>query len=105
MRRVLSRNQRTGAVDVAHISDMGEVTVETAQNVEPVLSRNRQDQASPDTQKGRDMWRVASIPAVVVVKWLNDYGINLYNDDHLPEVMKLLNKPEWKYLRTLECNI
>jgi hypothetical protein len=46
--------------------------------------------------------RAASIPVVVQYEWLKRYGINVFDSDHEEGVRRLLNDPEWRYLRTSE---
>lgn len=49
----------------------------------------------------KDSWaHCASYPAVVIHKWLYEYGIDVFNKDHAAKVKKLTNSPEWKYLKT-----
>jgi hypothetical protein len=45
-------------------------------------------------------WHVACIPVGVQMKWLDDYGVDVLNKDHFPAVKRLLNDPDWRYLRT-----
>jgi hypothetical protein len=45
------------------------------------------------------MVHVASIPTVVQLKWLTEYGVDLTNKDHMPAVKRLLNSDEWRYLK------
>lgn len=52
-----------------------------------------------------DMWKVASIPIVVQYKWLHEHGVDVMNRDHWPAVKRLLNDPEWRYLKTAEVII
>lgn len=41
----------------------------------------------------------ARIPNVIATKWMKEKGVNIFNKDHWPAVKKLLNDPEWQYLR------
>lgn len=45
---------------------------------------------------------VASIPAVLQVKWLQEEGLNIYNPDHAERLKRKLNSNEYRYLRTSE---
>lgn len=80
----------------------GRLFLHTRQDAEPILDLNKQTETGGRSAWGADqeMWKVASIPHVVVVKWLNDYGVNFYNNDHWPKVRQLLNSPDWRWLRT-----
>ncbi len=42
----------------------------------------------------------ASIPAIVQTKLLIEHGIDVYNTDHAERLFKILNDPEYKYLKT-----
>ncbi len=53
----------------------------------------------------KEMWRVASIPIMVQFKWLTEHGVDALDPDHWPAVKKLLNDPEYKYLKTAEVII
>ena len=73
-----------------------------SQDVSPIIESNRR--AYNETDKG-DKWgdwnRVASIPAVVVMEWMS-LGINVMspNYEDQKKIKKLLNSPEYAYLRT-----
>jgi hypothetical protein len=52
--------------------------------------------------KSRELRRVASIPAIVILKWKEELGVDFYSSD--PEqkrkVRQLLNSNEYQFLRT-----
>lgn len=54
------------------------------------------------TRKGiRDCWwRYAMIPNIVIEKWLNELGVNVYDKNDEKKVFELLNQPEYRYLKT-----
>ena len=68
------------------------------QDADPILDRNR---AAANEASGRmgDMVHVASIPASVQVKWMIEKGVDILNPDHKQAVAKLLDDPEWRYLK------
>jgi ribonuclease HI len=43
---------------------------------------------------------MCKIPNLVIEKWRNEKGIDVLNKDHWPAVKKLLNDPEYKWLKT-----
>ena len=45
------------------------------------------------------MWKVASIPTIVIEQWKKE-GIDLWKDEDWPKVRAKLNDPEYKWLRT-----
>ena len=78
-----------------------ETFIETVQNVEPYLNRNKLLYNNPELRsKDKDMKHFASIPNGVQEKWLREYSVDVWNKDHWPAVKRLLNSPDWRYLRT-----
>lgn len=95
-------NKDTGVSTWVEATGDGSLITHTRQDTSSITDLNKEMQNS-----GRqgfvvdpDMWRVASIPHVVVIKWLNDHGVNFYNNEHFPAVKKLLNSSEYAWLRT-----
>jgi hypothetical protein len=77
------------------------------QDAEPILESNKTKQSMGRSYYARDpdMWKAASIPIGVAYKWLTEFGVDVYNDDHWPGVRRLLNDPEWRYLKTADIII
>lgn len=102
MKRHLGFDPAYGLDEVFHFDEgSGGFAVETTQDVEPFLERNKQLRNDTDGfTPSRDMKYIANIPNVVIEKWLNEHGVNLFNKDHEPAVRRLLNDPEWRHLRT-----
>ena len=87
--------------DYDHASDTSYVGAE--QNVSILLEQNKILQNSDDyTKQGikNSWWHYASYPAIIIEKWLNEYGVNVYNKDHQKKVLELTNRPEYRYLKT-----
>jgi hypothetical protein len=99
--RVLSRR---GPVETwYHEQPDGAFVIETRQDVAPIIERNKALSAADDGfSPSRDVARVASIPIVVQYEWLKRYGINVFDRNDEKRVRRLLNDPEWRYLRTSE---
>ena len=73
------------------------------QDASVILEANKAMQNDPDTWKEgvKNSWaHYAQIPNIVIEKWLNEHGVNVYNKDHRPRVFQLLNQPEYRYLKT-----
>lgn len=73
------------------------------QDVEAILEANKALQNADDkgwVSRSREMRRVASIPNVIIEKWRIEKGIDVFNPNHKEAVKRLLNDPEWLYLRT-----
>ena len=43
---------------------------------------------------------VARIPLIIVAKWRHELGVDYFNPDHQDKVDRLLNDPDWRWLRT-----
>jgi hypothetical protein len=103
IRRMLECDPLTGVAEYHHYDAASDRTViETVQDVAPVLERNKVLQNGDDAgwSQSRDLRRAATIPDIIILKWRNEYGIDVFNRNHWPAVKKLLNDPEWRYLRT-----
>jgi len=106
MKRLLDYDPLTGVTEIFHYDEMtGDVHIETTQDVEPILEKNKVLQNYDDYTKNgikNEMWHFASIPLVVQLKWLVKYGpvndpMKKGNEKLL---FRLLNDPEWRYLKT-----
>lgn len=81
-----------------------EITIQTVQDVEGILDANKKfaahDTYTKEGIKG-GMWHYASIPLIVQLKWLTEYGKENYplKQGNEKLLFKLLNSPEWKYLK------
>ena len=82
----------------------GAVIASTTQDVEPILARNARLRREPQR---RDWARhVASIPNVILVKWLNEEhargntGLRLFTREFDELVARKLADPDWAYLKT-----
>ena len=91
----------TTTFDYDHLSDTTYVGRE--QDISTLLDINKALQNDPDySKKGiqREWWHMCKIPPLVIEKWKNEKGIDVLNKDHWPAVKKLLNDPEYKWLKT-----
>ena len=88
-----------------------ETVIEEIQDVSHFLEVNKNTQnhdvgggggLNEYSRKGikKSWWHVASIPNSVIMKWKRDFGVDVFNKDHTKAIKKLLNDPEWRYLRT-----
>ena len=74
----------------------------TTQDVGPILDRNAELRAQP--QRGDFGRHVASIPNVILVRWLNEeYGrgnteLRMFTPA-FDELVRKLRDPDWKHLR------
>jgi hypothetical protein len=82
----------------------GTVIANTTQDVEPILEHNKQLRREPQ----RSDWgrHVATIPNVILVRWLNEErargntGLRMFTREFDEIVARKLRDPDWAYLRT-----
>lgn len=86
--------------------DLGDdgFALHTTQDVAGVLDDNKDKRNAGRAYYARDpdMWKAASIPVTIILKWLIEDKLDVYDPDHLERLKKKLNDPEWKYLKTGE---
>ena len=79
----------------------GEFAIEHVENLQPLLDSNKRLQQEDHSM--RDEFRLsARIPTTVYHEWRNKYGVDLFNPNHKAGVRKLLNSPEYRYLKTTQ---
>jgi hypothetical protein len=86
-----------------HKNEDGTTTIETVQDVAPIIERNKRAQVDlGKNTRGKDLFPVASIPMLVLHEWLTKYGVNAFDKNHEHGVRRLLNSNEYRYLKTSE---
>lgn len=88
-RQWFSTDEETGISYIRHEQDIGNI-----------LRFNKEMQAdcSDDFKRG-EMWHAAKIPITVMYEWAAKYGVEAWNPAHKDGVMRLLNDPDYRYLR------
>lgn len=102
-RRLLDRDPVTGLAEYHHYDAATDTTViETVQDVAPILERNKALQNADDGgwSPTRDLRRAATIPDIIILKWRNEEGIDVFDPNHWPAVRRKLNSSEYRWLRT-----
>lgn len=77
--------------------------VGSEQDVTPLLDMNKtlQNDESYWKKGVKDSWaHYATYPSIIIEKWLNEHGVNVFNKDHQKKVLELVNRPEYRYLKT-----
>lgn len=78
---------------------------EKVQDVEPILRRNRALRNHDDGfNASRDGRRIASIPMIVHMKWLQE-GFDCTDPANEKELRRRLNSSEWSALRTSDGSL
>jgi hypothetical protein len=92
---------RDGIVTVSRFDDFGGMVEEISQDCEPILDHNKAlaAEGSGYSPSG-DLRRVASIPLVLVEKWLREEGLDVFDPAHDAALRRKLNSSEYLYLRT-----
>jgi hypothetical protein len=80
----------------------------TEQDVEPILERNHLLRSMPQPPRRRGDWgrHVATIPNVILVRWLNEeyargnVQLRMFTTEFDALVARKLSDPDWKFLRT-----
>jgi hypothetical protein len=81
----------------------GTVIASATQDVEPILQRNARLRG--ERQRGDWGRHVATIPNVILLKWLNEAhargntGLRMFTKEFDALVARKLEDPDWKYLR------
>lgn len=90
-----------GVQKIFHRLHDGDWAYETRQDVEPILDANKEavNHYNP-WSPSRDIKLVARIPPIFIQKWANELGINYYDPNHQEAVDRLLDSPEYRWLRT-----
>jgi hypothetical protein len=84
-------------------SGEGVIVAKTVQDVEPILERNKMLRSIE--QKSDWGRHIASIPNVILVRWLNEeyargnVGLRIFSKEFDALIAKKLNDPDWKFLR------
>lgn len=100
-RSVLSEIAKDGPVSVHHQNADDTFTIETTQNVNPVIDANVSDfnSGSDGYTPSRELRKVASIPMIEVHRLMKQ-GINIFNEDDWPKIAAKLDDPDWLKFRT-----
>jgi len=77
------------------------IAIEHVQDVAPILERNKVLRGEP--QKSDWGRHIATIPNVILVRWMNEEGANVIamsGEEFGAFIRKKLNDPDWRHLRT-----
>lgn len=91
----------SGVSSRIHLDADGDaLIIEHMQDVQPILERNRALRGKAQTSDwGR---HIATIPNVVIVKWMNEEGadvLRMSGEEFGAFIRKKLDDPDWRHLR------
>ena len=101
--RSLGKDPLTGLETIHHYDEITKEThIEHVQDVQSIIERNKLIAKTDHQRKGlkKEWVHIATIPEVVQIQWMKKYGIkDIYSEEHWPLVKRLINSPEYRYLR------
>ena len=104
MKRLIDHDELTGLFtyhDYDH--DTGKTIISYEGDSEPILDLNKQlynNGTNGYASKAREWKHVANIPAILLMKWLAEEGIDYRDENDWPAIRRKLNSNEYLYLRT-----
>lgn len=107
-KRLLDYDPLTGVATYHHYDHTNDTTIiESVQDAAPFIENNKQNQLldNDKQQIKNNWWHVASIPIGVQYKWMTEHGVNVWDKSHRKAVFKLLNDPDYRYLKTTSGKI
>ncbi len=78
--------------------DGGTWTLRYEQDTAPVIDACKAAQ-NEGWDRRSEMWHAGHIPNVVIMEWMHRYGVNIFDKNHAPAVRRLLDDPDYRYLR------
>jgi|TARA_R110001606_G_scaffold93981_3_gene208525 hypothetical protein len=84
------------------------VVLHNTQDIQPILDMNKMEMNGDSpygVQNNPDLRKVASIPLIIIEKWKRELGVDIMDKNDMPKVKKLLNDPEYSWLRTHKSTI
>lgn len=107
-KRLLETDPLTGLMTWhSYDSQTDETIITYTSDAEKVIEENKVLQNDPEFSKvgiANDFWLYARIPVGVQLDWLINHGVDVTNKEHGARMSKLLNDPEYKYLKTTTKN-
>ena len=102
-------NARGGVRTVFHGHSDGTFTIETVEDAEPVIERNKAVANEP-RKRGDGLYHAATVPVTMIYRWMVEDGVSpqqaACDPDWLKRVAeKRLNSSEYQYLRTIPGKI
>lgn len=79
-----------------HASD--QFTIGRHQDVEQIVERNKASQLDIDSHRkqAKNNWSLyASVPNILIEKWMTEQGVNFFDPNHWPKVMELINSRDY----------
>jgi hypothetical protein len=98
MKRILDYDPLTGIKSVYEGTTDG-FMVHYEQDVEDIIETNK-IKANDAPDRMGEFVHAADIPITIQMEWMIKHGVDIYNPDHTPGILRLLNDPDYRYLKT-----
>lgn len=72
-----------------------------SQDVESIIEANKRRQ-NEELNRKSEFWHVADIPITIQMEWMTKHGVDIYNPNHTPGIKRLLNDPDYRWLKCSE---
>ena len=82
----------------------GEFAIEHIEDIQPLIDSNKKLQ-NEDHRRSDEFRLSARIPMTVVYEWKRLFGVDVFDKSHNEAVKKLLNSPDYRYLKTTNRRI
>jgi hypothetical protein len=102
--RSLGKDPLTGLETIHHYDEVTHEThIEYKQDIGAIIERNKSLHNTEHQKIGckQEWMHAACIPEVIQIKWMKEFGIkDICSEESWPVVRRLLNSPDYKYLKT-----
>ena len=95
----MSRKLGDGQTFHFHSADGTSAIQHRSEDLTKLLDQNKRLQQEDHHIKD-ELRLSARIPVTIYYEWKNKFGVNLYDKNHAPAVRRLLNSPDYRYLKT-----
>ncbi len=94
--------------DLFYDAETDRMVVNRTQDVESILEANKRkynDFGDRHLHRGETFHHAASIPNIVIERWIKEYGTNPLDKGNEALLKRILNDPDNKFLRTSPLNV
>lgn len=96
----------SAGIDHWMIEDENGTSFASSQSTDDIIDRNKAMATHNDGYTpSREIRRVASVPYIIGLKWLNEEGWWFMDPEHADKLARKLNDPDWRYLRTADGHL
>lgn len=96
----------SAGIDHWMVEDENGTSFASSQATDDIIDRNKAMANHNDGYTpSRDLRRVASVPYIIGLKWLNEEGWWFMDPEHADKLAKKLNSSDWRYLRTADGHL